>query len=610
MTVASLVYLLFFRKAAAAEKSKAEAIGDILQSHPTVADREAPQFSDQALEKILKQVDGYKGNKRTSHQKLKEALFKDLGKIKGKAAFATLRLTEAVSDQQIIAVVNHFWNREKIALLPKILFEDARVQKCLARGNRLTDEMIELFKDEKWQAAMDLVEKGAKTDLWLDETFVNSQFGLQGILQPLPEEKQQLRKQMLQQILNEAYINRALRERGGIASGTDMERHILNLLGYQIETHRSYNDKEKIYEMVEEVVTAQLLKERFTGTIKETKVQIQEESLKARLATLGLGDELRVLKFKVISDDYQKARAEAEQLYQDIQYTLPLNSPIENHPLATYSLNSHWKSLRQESTVKRLDRLYFHELKKDLNSASITPKHLQETLNQKGPKTQQELLKLKPTVRINLQADIAFKQRLDFYNKWGKYLLHENIQGLHDLDEVFGKGVCWGNSSKILFRIQKNRSIPKTQVKDHFQLQSRDRFLQAKLTQGLKNGIREETQNELAKRKGFTEVKEHGKLIYNQRFSLCDAIQTIDLEPSNGWLLQRLYFPGAAHATLVRIDPLYNAFWYYDPNHGLFCFEEDHNKPQDSKRRLNEFFHDLIESSYPELTHLYHDQLI
>jgi hypothetical protein len=86
---------------------------------------------------------------------------------------------------------------------------------------------------EQYHKLLENVRQAAQRDLILDEKFIESKFEIEKVLEPLSAEEKEEQRQSLQLIINQAYVNRELRQKGKFAED---KREVQNLkyLGYRI----------------------------------------------------------------------------------------------------------------------------------------------------------------------------------------------------------------------------------------------------------------------------------------------------------------------------------------------------------------------------------------
>lgn len=442
----------------------------------------------------------------------------------------------------------------------------------------------------------------ANQDLILDESLIEKKFNIEEVLKPLSESEQQGRREKLQQIINRAYLNRELKQKGKMVTGSQQEAQLLSYWGYHLNK-TAYQDKEQVYATLNQIVQEQLREDQIQGSLSVIRRALKTCALKARLKMVNLTEDGQIAKFQTALNFLEQQTNEMKIAVQDVQMTFPQSFNNHELSLARKMIEECFEILK-ESEINTMIARFFKAgpLKQKFNDTDVTESTFQEFLSRNQAKLDRQVLKQacqKIEKHPQIQKDLAF------YNKWGRFMQKEMIQGYLDSNEVLGEGACWALCYKLLMIAQKNPDLTPEEFAQHVKITPIDRFRQGIHLVGqrqAKISMRTLPKDFLVK-EGFNQDELAFSLDYDSQENgldrQCSSISS-KLNQSQGCLRFHLMMEGgASHAIAIRLDQNREKGWVFDPNLGFFAFEEAGLKFEDLQKRCMEFIKDLTEYSYP-----------
>jgi hypothetical protein len=441
------------------------------------------------------------------------------------------------------------------------------------------------------------IKEGLKQDLYLSEDAIDSKFKVTETIKTLPIAEQQERRAMLQKIINQAYVNQELRQKGKLASGTEEESLLLSHLGYDISDQSPYYDKQRIFEVINQSIQLQLQGEGFKGPLSFVRQSLKECALNARLQTLQIDTTEQVQKFKLGLEKMQIFRTELTVLHADIGIQFPTDFPLKSPSIGLKMMEQTFNQLKSgvvEQKVK--EYLSSKKVREYFINAQVDPVHFELYLQErkKNFKTDKFIERCEES-RTYLEKDV------NFYATWGSYLKAEMIQGFTNEHEILNGGVCFGVSNKVQMLTQKNPDWTGSEIAPHINLMSKDRYFQTLHEFGSrKTGARLPSQ--VIEKEGFKKDIELFNLIYDAQEQNLEKMLTAkddQLASSQGLLRLHLHMENGGHAILLRLDKQRNRAWVLDPNMGLLCFEKEGAPFAEAQLICIEFLKGLIQHHYP-----------
>jgi hypothetical protein len=478
-----------------------------------------------------------------------------------------------------------------------------------------------LTRQENSQQAFDHllqeIQTQSKQDLILDEQFIEKKFNIAKVLEPLDPEQQKKRREDLQKIINQAYVNREFKQKAKLTNGETDERKLLAYLKFEVDDKSNYQNKDFVYGILQEIIPIQLQKDLYTGSLSEVKVALKVCALNARLKAVGLTTPLQVEKFQITYSLFQTFKKDMVELHSKIDLPLPAGFLLGKSSLAVRSLTADFEDLKSLYTYQILGRFFKNkEIRAKFQNDCITSEDLAKFIGNNKSYLKSHELNTKCLKALESPEKNLIAQKIAFYNQWGSYLKAEMIQGFENESEALGEGVCWAVCHRIRFIGQTQPDITTEQLATHIHITANDRYHQG--TYDMKFFLRARKGSTLPafiQKEGFEE-----KNVFSVQYDADEPILANcfnkyqdKLVISEGWLKVGIAMEDQirlqGHAILVRWDTVHNHFWVIDPNVGFLAFE-DKLAPEEAKKACLSFLKDLLATNYPLIFHLKGDQLI
>jgi hypothetical protein len=605
---------------------------------------ENASLSDANLDQILQVVD--QSQIALARQNLYQHLYNKvkevLGEEKAQEAFRVkglidddlpFPLSQRVINHVIEKTQNYFHNRRVLEDLKEQIHNEEIVSRVFKQlnlndyltGHRLLGEktqqaILECAKKQQIQQEFDLllgkVKVQAQQDLILDEQFIEKKFNIASILKPLSPDEQKKRREDLQKVINQAYVNREFKQKIRLTKGEKDERKLLAYLKFDIGDQSDYQNKDKVYEILQEIVKVQLQKDLYVGSLSFIKQALNQCALKARLKAAGLQTDLQEKKFQMLKRLFETYKEELIEMHRSIILALPRDFPLDKTSLAVRSLNEHFESDKSVLTYEALARIFKHKnITTRFHDPLISVLDFEQFIVINKKQLKPDEFRNKCLVDLNDPTNSLLAQEIAFYHQWGSYLKAEMIQGFENPSEALGEGVCWAVCQRIRFKGQSNPDLTAQQLVEEIKVIDKDRHQQAAYhIRGLfktedKQKIPEYiTKGGMKQSTIFRVSYDANEPILNKCFN-----QNKKLEDSSGWVKLGLAIENNGntdgHAILVRFDTIKNRYWIIDPNIGFLSFEEKCS-PEDAQKKCLQCLKDLFATFYPLSYYLIGDQLV
>lgn len=470
-----------------------------------------------------------------------------------------------------------------------------------------------LVAEENWEELITKLKESSARDLYLDESFIDQHFAIPHALEGLTEDQKKEKRDVLRGIINKAYLKRELIQKGKVSVGREGEKELLVQLGFDVGENSNYMNKAFIHEMVQNIVIQQLQLEEYKGPLNILRETFEKVSFHSRLKTVGIESDTQIAKFEIAHKRYLELHEEAVAYVKqpEFQWKIPENFPLSSDSEAIIALNRGYEKgllqIAKDETNKQFPKGMGKSV---LENMSI------EEFTSKISKTK---LKKKEILEWIISLILDKKTEEEFYQKFGTHLVASAVQGLRDIQEVFLDGVCWGLCTKILLEFQKKNQVKLHEIVSEIRVKGINRFLQSLgiISLRIANG-RQELPVEILQKHGFSSNKRLFTISRNPENP--DNVMTTNefknhffdrpevLARSNGWIGVSFGGNDWGHIILMRHDPDMKVSWLYDPNFGLFSFED----PDDNQRALMlmDCYTQILESFYPSTLAIYANQMV
>lgn len=618
-------------------------IGDIIElvENAQGSSEKGVPLTNEQLDQVLEVIDDTKVRISSQYQfdHLRQQLLDEFGEGKLEEIYrnrsilpeSLLDINKVLSNEAIDFVLQrartYYANQEVIERLRLQIDErilNRRLEKLdlqnLANG-LITPEIEEailahLEAEVEFEKLAEAIKAAANRDLYFDDAFIEERFHINQKLNELPEEDRQVRRDELQNIINQAYITRELNNRGKITTGDATEVALLRNWDYlRNNLSATYFDKDSLYTMVREIITSQLREEQCVVPLKYVKELINLCALRTRLRTVNITNESEIEKFQVSCRFYKETqnslhrRCEQNLLEFPEDFTLPATS------LAVQEMQQHYQSTQKSITNRLINRNFrSRSLLQQFKNSNVSPVDYQSYLDQNTKNNIENAFNVE--IASNKPQSKSLQQYIEFYKKWQSFLQVGLIQGFQDENEALGKGVCWGICQRLRLTHQKDKDFSLEAFAQEINggLIAHDRYLQGLYSTNFNIAKQGSVLPEaLLKGHGYKEealvfdIKgQEGRASSNRKIIkklLLQSItaQTEALQLLNGWLHLSLKMETGGHATLLRLDKNSGHVWFFDPNFGLFAFEGEDRSFEEARALCCEFINDLIEIAYSDI---------
>lgn len=487
---------------------------------------------------------------------------------------------------------------------------------------KVFNAMQEQVSKKEFSELLEKIKEAAKGGEILDDDYLSKKFKVADALRSLSPEEQEKRRANLRKVINEAYLQRELKENLTWIRGSKQEITILKGLGYKINDEADYYKKEKIYSTLEEIIKSQLCAENYETSSKTFQNSFKNYALQARLKLVNMTSELQFSKFNSCLNAYVNMGKDMNEAQSKIEMEYPENF-ARNIVLGKKYLESIFNSSKKYLIDTELRKVFSDnkkEIKKRFQDDAIDLKSYEETLaSLSNDYSMPNFIKLCE----NLRKSKVLEPFAHFYQKWAPNIKTELIQGFENSNEIFHKGVCWANACRLQMLSQNKPDLPADEFAPHVKILPVDRFRQSFYGSQLKAFNVEMNQNQnqnnaneiakklhtipakILKKEGFKEDKIFFKIDYDSAEKIFENYiknKAQDLQKSEGWLRLGIFMLDSGndhgHAINVRFDAARNRVWLTDSNVGLVCFEKPGQSFEQSREQCFEFFKDLITAHY------------
>lgn len=503
-------------------------------------------------------------------------------------------ISSSTLNQILSRISSHEYSTGAKALNPEMkakLIQMARAVHARQAFDQLASEIAEL----------------ASRDLPLDETLIEKKFNIEAVLKPLSEPDQAARRAQLQHIINRAYLNRELKQKGKMATPLQGEKRLLRYWGYKLQG-TAYEDKDQVYEVLNQIIQDQLREDKFKGSISAVRQAIKTCALKARLKMVNITSDPQIAKFQVGLNFLEEQTNKLHTSISNIQIAFPTSFENPELSLAHTLIEESLGYVKEGEIDKGIEKFFNRQVKQNFNNSQIDEQAFKEFLNKNQHRIDRKAIEQACAEGANHPV---IKQDLAFYEKWGQFMKKGMMQGYLDSNEVFGDGVCWAICYRLQMLLQKNPALSLEEFVEHVKIMPKDRFRQGIHLVGqrqAKISMRTLPAEFLAK-EGFTQDQMLFSLEYNSQEDDLDKkckFLLSKLSQSEGCMRFHLRMEGgSSHAIDIRLDEKRQLAWVFDPNFGVFAFERAGISFDEIQKRCMEFIKDLTEYSYPT-THEIH----
>lgn len=449
------------------------------------------------------------------------------------------------------------------------------------------------------------IDEQSQTDLFLDDTFIEKKFDLTNAFRPLTVDQQRVRRAAIQKVINQAYINRELKQKGKLTTGDRSEKKMLYYLGFKVGSSSNYQNKDLTYGILQGILQNQL--RGSSVPLKLFKQSFKDCASEARLKAAGLETSLQKDKFFQAHAHYTNLSQELIQSHQHIQLTLPQDFPLSRESITVRAFERHYERLKSGYTDRALSNFFKNDgIREGFKNSNVNVEDFKQHIDQQKENglDREELLKKCKKVHENCHS---LRKEIAFYHKWGNYIKAELIQGFEDPNEDLGQGVCWGICQRLRFKAQQNPEIKPEELATEVKITAQDRYFQGYMLS------HEEVIPEIQKA-GYEEEPVFGHLCNGENPILHSELQewSQSLYYSAGWLKLSIGLgtKGDGHAILVRWDTQRDRYWVIDPEVGYLCFEDDQTSSVEAQGRCLEYLKDLMATYYPDAWTIRGTQLI
>lgn len=489
-------------------------------------------------------------------------------------------------------------------------------------------------KQNEWDELLDIIRTDAQKDLFLDDNYLEKKYGIRTRIASLLEEEQKVFQAKLNHIMNTAYLQQFLRDKGKIVARENVEEFVLQYLDKRGD--ESSYDKEAVYSAFQEMTQTQLKPEHFTTSHASFRQLLQDYALRARLSAVKITDEAQVAKFKCALSPVRDMAKKLTDAAEEVSLTLPPSIPQEIAPLAIKKLNSIFHNAKLKVVSNKLVTVFSPKIKVLFFDSSVDVASFEKQIKERAVSIEIQAKDLVKKKCEQAKQDRTLLEEMHLYAKWGPFLKAEMIQGLENPNEVLGQGVC----SAMCFRLLQELQLKPEEKVDKLAIHAVDRFkqaldiikiklLKAHVNKGLISAeaipisflieLRDENiPKEWLNNSPFQKEQKLFEIAsvleendFNKRFTSPENLDA--LKQTNGWMvvsIRPMDPQEDGHMMLMRLDQDHQKAWLFDPNMGLFCFESDKKTFDQARSECLECFKNLCGVLYPDLFRLEVTQLV
>ncbi|CUI17048.1 hypothetical protein PNK_1436 [Candidatus Protochlamydia naegleriophila] len=498
----------------------------------------------------------------------------------------------------------------------RLLLNEEMKKALFQYATEVQAENREAQATDPFELLLETIRNSSERDLFLDETFIENKFEIARAIDHFtPREKQQ-RRDALQRIINQAYITREFKQKIRLINGEPDEAILLACLGYTLDEHSPYYQRDLIYQIISEMVQSELQATLYIGPLNSIKELLRGCAIKARLKSIDITQDIQVKKFLIAYDLFKSIKAELKESHKEVTIPFPLDFPLPSDSIIVQSIQKDFANILSFECEKVVSHLF--------EDAAIREKFCDHTYSEAAFN---ELIKAKQTDQIDyqelektwvtIQRSQIFAKEIDFYEKWGKQIKAQMIQGIEDDNQVLGVGVCWGICQRICLEGEMQPHLSAEDFAKTIVIKHSDRFLQSLHVCSTRLFVPNPSllPDPLLQKEGVESDKQVFTFNYldnEAAFTNWFGQNSDLLAESSGWIRLSLtigdrsnesanFNPAEAkgHALAIRYDTNLNRFWVVDPNVGFLCFENQDSLKETPESSIMHFMKELIQHYYP-----------
>jgi hypothetical protein len=322
------------------------------------------------------------------------------------------------------------------------------------------------------------------------------------------------------------------------------------------------------------------------------------------------------LQIKKFQFAYQTLK-EIRKKFNDCQIPLifPENFPFSHDSIIARSLNQTFSLVRENFTHHSIGNFFETiELKKYFRDNSSLIEFETFLLEQEK---RIDYHSFSQSLR-KIQQTPANLQEIQFYQRWGKHIRVQMVQGLEDANQILGEGICWGLCQRICLEGADYPHISPEEFAKKITITQKDRFLQSIHSYGTRSNIPESflLPEQVLQREGIDSDSTIFELNWDKEQNVLKGWLESNFEQlgeSFGWFRLSLKMETAlqqslGHVICIRFDTLNHCYWLVDPNIGFLTFEGANLPPRTAQENALSFFKELIQYYYSSTTQIHGTQ--
>lgn len=525
--------------------------------------------------------------------------------------------------------------------------------------------------EENFADLLKKVEEAANRDLLLDEAYIEDKFKIGEALSNFSPEQIQQKREELRTVINRALAVRELKQQGKLATGESDEMLLLGFLEDKDSKKKPLyqdQDKEAIYDLIQYAIT-NLKKEDYQNPVVDFKNILKRIAFQLRLnpAYLNLTTALQIQKFELAQKMLKSVNERLSNLAMKYPLKLPDSFPLKEGSPNLKLIQSRFETYKKGRTDSFVEDIFrTAELRKAFSEETLSledfekkvqqhiddkiannTKNLDRALNRQGLRYASS-----PAAHLVVEKnDIEVDKIILFFQKWGKDLTAEMVQGLEDVNEDLGEGVCYGLCQLLQIDSIKNPDLSLEELSKRNTIGPDQRRIQgtyivASKLQGIgllpievahRYGVEEkgvsiaidrpklfQSLNNEAIARGLPPLQEDSsetKEIISQVVKDAQVISQVEKEitiesgqfmesfqaemsqgdwsASQGWI--RLNLLGENHTIAIRLDEKNNKIWLFDANIGFFAFEKSDVSFAESRNQCFDCLKDIFNLKYQKI---------
>lgn len=491
------------------------------------------------------------------------------------------------------------------------LLLNEEMQRALFQYATLTQ--AEKQEVDPFEVLLETIRNSSERDLFLDDAFIENKYEIARAIDEFTPRERQQRRDALQRIINQAYITREFKQKTRLINGEPDEAILLTCLGYTVDEHSPYYQKDLIYQIISEMVQSELQPDLYVGPLNSIKELLRNCAVKARLRSIDIIEENQVKKFLNAHELFKSIKFELKESHKEATISLPPHFPLPADSIIVQSIQKDFLNiLNLESEQVAANLFQEAAIQEMFRDHTVSAEAFSELV--KARRDQIDRQELEKTWS-SLERDPVFTKEIDFYLKWGRQIKAQMIQGIEDDNQVLGLGVCWGLCQRICLQGEMQPDLSAEEFAKAIVIKQSDRFLQSMHI--CSTNLFPLTSSFLPDSILYKEGVESDNEVFNFDYLDDEAVFTNWFDQNNellvessGWIRLSLTISNGigelaasapqakGHALAIRYDAIRNRFWLFDPNVGLLCFEDDASK-ETAQVSMMLFVKELIQHYYP-----------